>query len=155
MAITVGTNSYLTEEDATLYFADKFGYDKWSGEANKPGALISATQQLDLLCNWHGLKSDSDQNLEFPRSYVTLEVDSDPVPQAVKDAQCEIAYSIVDTASVSTDIDDSLTELKAGSVNMKFKATAARNPLINDLVVKLLAPYGSCSFGGAVDVVRT
>lgn len=147
--IIIGTNSYVTEAEATAYFSDKYGYSKWTTESNKDKALISARQQLDLLCNWYGEKSEPDQVPEFPNTYIS------PTPQDIKDAQCEIAYAIVDTESVSTDADDALTELKAGSVNMKFKATAVRNPLVNDLVMKLVAPYGSCSTGGAIDVVRT
>ena len=149
MTLEVGTNSYVTVAEADAYFADLYDRDKWASEANKEGALISATQQLDLLCDWYGWKSDADQVLEFPRV-----PDADPVPQAVKDAQCEIAYAIIDAGSVSTEGGDPLAELKAGSVTLKFDPKATSNPIINDLTIKLLAPYGRCSFGGSVRLER-
>jgi len=148
--IVVGTNSYVTAAECTTYAADRYGYGAWATETNKEEALISATQQLDVLCDWYGTKSDTDQTLEFPRN----SVDADPVPQAVKDAQCEIAFAIVTTGAVVTVADDALTELKAGSVTMKFKATSPNNPLINDLVTKLMTPYGRCGGGGSIPLVR-
>lgn len=151
MSIDVGTNSYVTVEEADAYFSDRYGYDKWASETNKEGALISATQQLDNLCVWSGFKVDSEQDLAFPRN-----PDANPVPRAVKDAQCEITYAIVDTESTSTSADDALAELKAGSVTLKFDADSSTqsNPLISGLTIKLLAPYGLCGGPGKVPMVQ-
>jgi len=155
MTITVGTDTYISVTDADDYFSSRYGYDSWAllDNTNKEKALVSATQHLDLLCNWYGYKSDSDQDLEFPRS--SSSIDADPTPQDIKDAECEIAFAITSTGSTVTDGGDALTELKAGSVTMKFKATSTSNPIVNDLTLKLLAPYGSCSGGGAMNVIRT
>ena len=154
MALTPDTDTYLTVAEADTYFSARYGYDSWAllDNPTKEKALISATQQLDLLCTWNGYKSDSDQQLEFPRSGTSL--DADPTPQAIKDAECEIAFLITTEESVSTDGGDALTELKAGSVTMKFKATTTGNPIVNDLTVKLIAPYGSCMGAGSIALVR-
>lgn len=151
MTLAVGTNSYVTVAEADAYFTDRFGYDKWASETAQEAALVSAAQQLDLLCIWYGYLVDDEQLLAFPRN-----PDADPVPQDVKDAQCEIAYAIVDTGSTSTSADDALSELKAGSVTLKFDANSATedNPLINSLTIKLLSPYGLCYGAGKVPMVQ-
>ena len=142
MALVVGTNSYVTESEANLYCADRYGYEAWEDADNKGKALISATDILDGLCIWYGEKTDPDQALEFPR-YPT----ADPVPQAVKDAQCEIAFKIVVIGSVNTDGGDAVEELKAGDVSLKFKAKNTKNPLVSDLTSSFLQPYGACAVG--------
>lgn len=144
MAITVGTDTYGTVAEADTYFAARFGFDKWIPltELEKEKYLVSAAQQEDVLCLWYGEKSDEDQLLAFPRT-----PDADPTPLDIKHAQFEIAYAIVDTNSVSTDGGDPLTELKAGSVTLKFDPSATGNPLVNDLASSLLSAYGICGSG--------
>lgn len=150
MTITVGTNTYVTVLEADTYYAARMGYESWAllDEPAKEKSLVSATQQLDLQCRWYGERSDSSQALAFPRT-----PDADPTPQAIKDAQCEIAFNISVTGSASTDGGDPLTELKAGSVTLKFEAGAADNPIVNDLTTKLLAPYGLCSGTGGTTII--
>jgi hypothetical protein len=148
MTAVIGTNSYVNVIEATAYFADKYGYTLWAGESDKDGALVSACQQLDNMCDWYGSKVSDSQALAFPRT-----PDANPIPQVIKDAQCEIAYNIVSTGSVSTDGGDPLTELKAGSVQLKFDAKSTGNPLVNDLISRLLAPYGLCAGGGGTTLI--
>lgn len=148
MTATVGTNSYVTEAEATAYFADKYGYTSWVAETNKDGALVSACQQLDNTCQWYGDKVASSQVLEFPRY-----PDAYPVPQGVKDAQCEIAYNIVATGSTTTEADNPLSELKAGSVSFKFEVKSASNPIVNDLTNRLLRPFGLCPGNGGTKTI--
>jgi hypothetical protein len=156
MTITPNTDTYGTVAEADAYFLAGYGYTKWDGldEPTKEQLLRSAVQHEDLLCDWYGNKSDSDQLLEFPRNYVTNEVDADPTPQAIKNAQFEIAYAIIDTGSTTTDGGDPLTELKAGSVTMKFNATSTSNPIVNSLTLQLLEPYGACSGTGNITLIR-
>lgn len=146
MTAIVGTNSYVDVAEAGAYFADTYDADKWEAETNKDGALVSAAQQLDLMCEWFGYPSADDQTLAFPRL-----PDADPVPQAIKDAQCQIALNISQTKSTSTDSGDPLSEMKAGSVTMKWEvsAGASSNPLTNDQIQGLLKPYGFCQGGGS------
>lgn len=143
MALVVGVNSYVTVQEADDYCADRYGYDAWATASDKDKALISAADILDGLCVWKGLPSEDDQVLEFPR-----DISDNVVPQAVKDAQCEVAFSIINLGSTSTDGGDALEELKAGSVSMKFKAHSTKNPLVNSTVLSFLQPYGFCAAGG-------
>lgn len=141
--------SYNTPTEATEYFAARYGYDLWPPltEEQQQQALTSAQQQLDNMCFWYGDPTDPEQDNAFPRNGAT------EVPQDVKDAECEIAYSIVSTNSTSTTSGDPLTELTAGSVTLKFDAGTSNNPLVNDLTTKLLAPYGLCSGGGSTTII--
>lgn len=139
--------SYTTPAEAIAYFAALYGYDQWpTEEATQQQALNSAQQQLDSLCQWYGYPTDPDQVNAFPREGET------EAPQGVKDAECEIAYSIITTGSTSTDAGDPLTELTAGSVSIKFDAGASSNPLVNDLTTKLLSPYGLCAGSGSTQI---
>jgi len=134
--ITVGVDTYVTVLEADAYFSARYGYESWAllAETIKEQALVSAFSQMNAMCRW-------------------FEDMSDPYPQDVKDAQCEIAYAITVTGSTSTDGGDPLTELKAGSVTLKFEAGSTNNPLVSDLTSSLLADYGLCSGSGSTKLV--
>ncbi len=150
MTIIVDENSYVDVVEADTYFSERFGYDLWDGQTEeiKEQLLISATQQLDLQCSWYGSKSDPDQDLDFPRI-----PDADPTPKAIKNAECEMAYAVLSTGSTSTDGGDALTELKAGSVTLKFDAGTTGNALVSESTAKMLSPYGLCSGSGGTSII--
>jgi len=134
---------YNTNVNADTYFSERYGFSLWEAlaEPEKTKALNSASQVLDLLCVWDGYKTDENQAGEFPRDGET------EVPDAVKYAECEIAYLIVEQGAVNTQGDDALTELKAGPVDFKFKGSKPNgNPLVNPVVRSLLRPLGRCDF---------
>ena len=89
-------NSYVTLEAADVYFAARLNVTDWTGAEtdDKNRALVTATLRLDQE-EYKGLKSDADQALKWPRDNIYDEdgnsVDSDAVPQRIKDAQCELA----------------------------------------------------------------
>lgn len=150
MALAVGVNSYVTVAEADTYFLDRYGYDLWSPLSNtaKEQALVSACLQMDAMCEWYGYPTDPDQELAFPRDGETT------VPDAVKNAQCEIAYMIVVKGSSLSEIsvgaaENPLSELKAGSVGLKFDTSKNTNiteaPLVSAYTSALLAPYGDCA----------
>lgn len=149
MTATIGSNSYVDVTEADAYFAQSYDNPGWTAITDKDGALVSARQQLDNTCQWFGYPSVDDQPMAFPRL-----PDADPVPQLVKDAQCEIALLIGTTDSTSTESGDPLEELKAGSVTMKFKTSGGSfNPLQSDLITSLLRSYGLCQGGGSTRLV--
>src|SRR5437762_2450429 len=83
-------SSYITVYDAGIYFLTRFDSAEWEtqSEDNKLAALTTASRYIDSL-NFAGDKADDDQILEFPRGEDTS------VPQAVKDACCEVAYALI------------------------------------------------------------
>jgi len=75
MAITVGTNSWITEVDADTYFGTRFASsDYWYSGVDKEGALITAY-------NW----LNNNPNFTFPTTPT----------QVMLDAQCEMALFLV------------------------------------------------------------
>jgi len=113
MALTVGTDSYISVADADTYFAGRLNTEAWDGAVatTKEKALKQATREIDRQV-FLGRKADSDQALEFPRCYVadprgtgwtsqytfnvTLGMYCDAaVPQVIKDATCEQALALL------------------------------------------------------------
>jgi len=150
MAVTINTDSYITVAEADLYFLNKVNADVWDAldPAMKEKLLISGAQQLDIMCLWNGKKISSTQAMEFPRTH------ADPVPVSIKNAQAEIALIMSNQGSssgASAGGGDPLTELKAGSVTLKFDtskaSTTKSNPYATPLISRWLSAYGSCAFG--------
>lgn len=98
--ITVGTNSYISHEDAAAYLSERLYTDAWDNATlvEQQTALIMATRAIDRL-TLAGMPADDDQALAFPRTYRAqdgTDVDSDDVPQAVADATVEEALALLD-----------------------------------------------------------
>ncbi len=134
--LVIGTDTYVTIVEADSYFVSRYGYESWMllDESSKQQALASAFSQMNAACTW----------------FTDL---TDPYPQGLKDAQCEIAFAITVTGSTSSDGGDPLTELKAGSVTLKFEAGSSDNPLVSDLTSQLLSEYGICSSSGGTSII--
>jgi hypothetical protein len=153
---TVGgasSNSYATLVEADAYFEDRIGYEDWPSysDGRQESALILATQILEEE-RYIGQKLNLDtQALLWPRYNV---VDSqgrwyptDAIPQKVKDAECELAFSILDktfsspTASTSP-TQGGLSRIErisiAGEIDMEIRAGGDMLPPI---VVSLLREF--------------
>jgi len=122
MALTVedGTgktdaDSYLSEADCDTYWTNHGDPTDWSGAAtaDKEAALRMATQFLDMEYSgrWRGVRANETQSLDWPRYGVTDDdyyaIDSDAMPQALKDATAEAAYRhITETNGLMPDISE-------------------------------------------------
>jgi len=154
MALGKGTNSYVTETEASFYFNDRIDVAAWTtaDSAQRDQALITATSILDDL-SWVGVAMDASQPLAFPRSgsyfdprvgtYVTL---SSAVPDRIIKATCELAYHLLNNDGI---LDDTglVNNLSVGSINL----TTIRNPNLIPYAVKrvikpLLANAGAHSW---------
>ncbi len=96
--LTKGTNSYVTEAEATAYVADRLHADAWTEatEGNRQKALLMACKLLDGHILWTGYKTDDAQALAWPRIGVTG-VTMDVVPASVGIAQMELALILLKT----------------------------------------------------------
>lgn len=103
MALTVGTDTYITVAEADSYWSDR-NNSTWSDAttADKEKALREATAFLDGQYDYIGEMTDLDsQILAWPRSgalitqgaYKGRIFDVDEVPQKLKDAQAELALN--------------------------------------------------------------
>jgi hypothetical protein len=86
MALTVGTDTYVTLAEAVSYLARRLRTGPWDAATTttRETALKHATLLLEAL-PWTGEKATSSQILAHPRGADTA------VPQAIKDAQVELA----------------------------------------------------------------
>lgn len=112
---TVGSasaNSYVTMEEAAAYFGDRLNVSAWetaAGGDDQTKALLMATKRLEREL-WLGNRVSSTQALSWPRYGVEKidavtgvnngyygfdQYDADEIPQQVKDAQCELALSLL------------------------------------------------------------
>ena len=104
MTVTEGENSYISLDDADSYFANRLYTDSWddssSDESEKELALIWATSLMENRVKWYGRKTDPSQTLQWPRKGLLDRygnaVDSNSVPEIVKQVQCELAFSMME-----------------------------------------------------------
>lgn len=96
-------NAYVSVAECDAYHTLYTGSTYWSGSltAAKERAIVTATQYLDAEFEgrWRGSKSGSSQALAWPRFDAVdndgFAIDSDAVPQKLKDACCELALRVV------------------------------------------------------------
>ena len=149
--------SYISVEDADVYFGDRYGADQWRAatEVHKAQALATATRSIDMQ-RLRGRKADDAQPLAFPRAIYWRGAWSteDAVPEAVKAATCEEALAILsqDTQRAARQR-DGLTAVSIGDASESYdKSALARTQsgeLLSPQAKLLLRPW----LVGAVPIV--
>lgn len=127
MPITVPTNSWVTLDEADDYLADSVrAGSSWTSleDGFRERAVISAWRML------------------IRQSYISS-VDTDNPPQALKDAQCELAFELSQNTSVETasSTEDLTKRLKAGSAEIEFFRPSTTVTRFPSVVQELIAPY--------------
>lgn len=153
-----GFNSYITEDDADLYFEDRNHVDAWDSLDNKEKALVSASQILDWYMTWKGYKADGEQPMQWPRTGVIrkdgTEVADDIIPRDVKVATCELALSSIDDDRTSDDSLAGISKVKVSSLMIQADEkdhTASHRSVIPEKIKYILKDLIS---QGGIGVVR-
>jgi len=126
ITLTVGTNTYVSLEDADAYHTAYANTD-WAGtDELKKQALVLATQSVDLLygSKYLGILADQAQALLFPRQsfYDNDGRNISGIPTSLKNAVCELAMmqlndiDIFPVASTATNVKDET--LKVGGISI-------------------------------------
>lgn len=120
--------SYISVEDADVYFGDRYGADQWRAatEVHKAQALATATRSIDVQ-RLRGRKTDDSQPLAFPRAiYWRGAWNADTaVPEAVKAATCEEALAILSQdAQRAARQREGLTSVSIGDASESYSAEA-------------------------------
>lgn len=128
---TVGSasaNTYATLSEFTTYCERRLSVDAFDAAEpdEKVRALLMAARRLDQE-QWLGSRASTTQALAWPRSgapkrdadswstyYLTTEI-----PQAIKDAQCELALSLLD--GFDDGEEDAIDSFSADGVSVKFR----------------------------------
>lgn len=100
MAVTVGTDVYVSVADADTYWSNR-NNSTWSAAltADKEKALREATQYIDGAFTFIGVLTDDDQPLAWPRSSALVQSGNfknklygvNEIPARLKDANAEMA----------------------------------------------------------------
>ena len=178
MALTViatvgasNANSYITKAEASSaggYWETRLFATNWTGAsaANKNASIVWATSILDDWIDWIGYRVDEqdNQSLRWPRYGVSdvdgYSIDSDIVPQFLKDATAELAGHLLGLDANPTAAPDTqgYSEMQVGSLRLKIdKADRDVYTLIPDSVVAMVEPYGNIRKRGGnmvADLVR-
>lgn len=149
---TVGgasSDSYVTTGQFDTY-ATAMG---WSVTITEP-ALRRARLYLDRAYSWRGERVTSTQALQWPRyisGYVEgYPVASDAIPQAIMDAQCEMAYLIIGGADPFATITGGAVTSERKKVDVIETAVtydAPRDRAAYVAVDSLVAPYVTAKMG--------
>lgn len=140
MALTVGTNSYISVANADAYFADRLYASEWIGatSGDKEKSLLMSRRVIDRQV-FVGSRTSDDQLLAWPRAGVS-DISSATVPQAILDAQCELALAFLREDLTADDGTRGVRRLQAGSVAIEYDGRApSRN--LPDAVSAILAPF--------------
>lgn len=151
------SSSYLSEEDALSYFATRLHSTLWEDFEDKQSALITATRLLDQWVKWQGYKNDENQALDWPRQDVVDENDfwipSDIIPVKVKNACCELAYSMLAEDRTAENDMKGFKEIKVGSLKLVADKSDAASA-IPDTVWMALGHLGKKPYSCQVPVYR-
>ncbi|MEO0955674.1 MAG: DnaT-like ssDNA-binding protein [Pseudomonadota bacterium] len=131
MTLTVGTDSYVTREEADAY-ASLRSWTTWAAltDPAKDAVLLDAASYLDLSYDWKGSIASTSQAMAWPRQGVVdhegRTVDSASVPARVKNAQIELANIAVANGGqlVTNQTERDISRVQAGSVSVSFNGPA-------------------------------
>ena len=145
-SIIVGTNSYVTEAELTIYATDR-GVTIAGDTAQ---LLIKAMDWLEIQ-PFSGSKYDYDQDLQFPRYPYSPQLPN-VVPDNIEKAQIVAALEIDSGADLLATIDRAVKREKVDVIEVEYQENAsevARYPELDMLIAEFLT-----STGGSFGVVR-
>lgn len=131
MTLELYKNTFVTLEEAEAYFDERFGSEKWFDkdltDKTKEQLLVTASKKISSF-DFVGSALEPGQPMAFPRDY--------EMPQDVKDAVCEEAYSMLNQeASVhkkNQEANISSISLGVGSVSYNSAASTVGEDSVLD-----------------------
>ena len=152
MALVKGTNSYVTEAEADLYFEDRIGATQWNSASTdaRDQSLVTAWQILDSLA-YAGQTSVATQPMAWPRTATvndartgrilstsaTLLATGEYAPDNIKVAQYELALHLIKNPDIISDA-ASVTDLSLGSIGL---TGISKVSILPTYVRRFLAPW--------------
>lgn len=119
--------------------------------------LIQAMDYIEGL-SFQGRKSTQDQPLQWPRYGVIIDgyhVDSDVIPQELKNGQMQTAIAIDQGQSPLAPISQSAVRKKVGSIEIEYSSKGSSTPINRQIGNSLYKLLGSRQFGsGTIKVSK-
>jgi hypothetical protein len=155
MALTKGTNSYVTASEADTYFSTRLDVAAWTAAdvTEKEKALVTASGVLDGLI-WTGVAVSELQPLAFPRrgSYFDPRIglravlDGSTIPARVETATKELAYHLLNNDGILDDMGN-VNDMSIGQINLStIRAPNLVPSVVKRLIKPLLANAGQNSW---------
>lgn len=143
-------NSNVSLANADSYHANHLYTSAWTQatDSDKEKSLIWATRLLDEQIDWTGFKRERAQALQWPRNGVIDRagylIDSDMMPQTLKDATAEMARFLLASDRTAEDDTIGFKRIKAGSVEIEIDKSdrEARKQVIPKHIFAMLHPIG-------------
>ena len=140
---TLTANSYVTIAEADAYFLTHVTPSPYEDADDPDVLLIYASRTLDFYMDWNGerVADETVQSMEWPR-YGVYDVDSDIIPQRVKNATLELANYLAVNSGVSSNLAD-VNRIKVGPITIDLDSEGSGfllPPQISRILSKLGAP---------------
>lgn len=141
-SVVAGANSYASLADAATFHTDRAN-TAWTGaDAVKQSALIRATDYIEqkYANRWKGSPTDVDQSLSWPRYAVADNVDSDEIPERLKQAVCILALEAL-SADLNPVLGRAVKREKVDVIEVEYMDSALpekSRPAIDGLLAPLL-----------------
>ena len=155
-------NAYADVADGDAYHAGHLYATAWTVASadQKAVALVMATRLIDAEYQFHGLRVESSQALQWPRAYCPSPDDEDvlpedAVPAAVVQATCELARELLIADRTAAPAGEGLKYYNNSGVQTGYDKSDTR-PVIPAVVQAMLAKLGALikTKSGAVKLVR-
>lgn len=143
MTITVGTNSYISEDDADAYFAARLYSDAWDSATTdtREKAILMACRVLESQVAWMGQPLAADQVMAWPRKLPIYQADVAYIPETIGEAQAELALYLLGTDPTVTPKTAGYKSLTVDTLKLEVNA-ADRPAVIPPHVAAMLVPLG-------------
>ena len=149
-----GANTYISETEYTTWANDRFGSARSTLPADTAAYEAIIKRAMDYLetLEFKGIKKERDQALQWPRYDVYIDgyyVDSDSIPQELKNAVFELTYAEETNVGEFAQVSRETKREKVGPVEVEYSDSAASrtiSPSISATLRKLVAGGSGSSF---------
>lgn len=160
-----GANTYISLADANTYFEGNVQASTWTAanDVNRAASLVHATRMLDQQVQWNGFRTFDSQPLQWPRQEVFDpddaegdDLDSEEIPQWLKDVTCELAQVLLAGAREVEPDGQGIAEFElTGVLKVKFNEGSAKRP-IPSWMTAVIMKYGNVTLArsGVVKLIR-
>lgn len=147
-----GANSYITEAELTTYATDR----GITITGNNDELIIQAMDYIESL-EYKGYKLTETQALVWPRGGVLVDgyyIDTDEIPQLLKDGQAEACLAIDAGNSPLADVERQVSKEKVDVIEVEYMDNAVSNTIVKKISAKLRKLLVSSQSGLAFTVRR-
>ena len=159
-------NSYASAADGDAYFDGHLYASAWTAAttANKEKALVFATRLIDSQCQFNGVRTTTDQALQWPREDcrdpdagddVDGLVENNVVPKLIIDATCEMARELLIADRTVAPAGEGISATWTDTGGTKYSKWDTR-PIISHVAQAMLSKFGALvrSRADAVRLIR-